>query len=67
MGTHDGKYNLSTYNVLLSFIYSIKRRFLVNLGVAAAEEEEAGIKATTKETGSSGVNSSEGDWWSREW
>jgi hypothetical protein len=65
MGTHDEKYNLSTYNVLLSFIYSIKRRFLVNLGVAAAEE--AGIKATTKETGSSGVNSSEGDWWSREW
>jgi hypothetical protein len=37
MGTHDGKCNLSKYIDLLLFIYSIKRRFLANLGVAVTK------------------------------
>jgi hypothetical protein len=55
MGTHDEKCNLSTYIDLLSFIYSIKSSFLVNLGAAAVEE-----------TGSSGVDDGGGDRRSRE-
>jgi hypothetical protein len=55
----------------------IKSRFLVNLGVVEAEvsvrdrvvavtEEEAGIEAVAKETGSSGIDGCGGDQQSRE-
>jgi hypothetical protein len=52
---------LPTYIVIYSFhssIRSIKRWFLVNLGVAVAEgeEEEADVEATVEETDSSGVD-----------
>jgi hypothetical protein len=68
MGTHDEKCNLSIYIALLSFIYSIKRRFLMNLDVAATEvsmrsravttvEEEADVEVVVEETG--GVESGE--------
>jgi hypothetical protein len=42
MGTHDRNCNLSTYIALLSFIYSIKNSFLVNLSAATVEEEADG-------------------------
>jgi hypothetical protein len=68
MGTHDEKCNLSIYIALLSFIYSIKRRLLMDLDVAATEvsmrsravttvEEEADVEAVAEETG--GVESGE--------
>jgi hypothetical protein len=75
MSTHARKCNMSIYIVLLSFIYSIKSRFLVNLGVAAVEVsmrgraavvKEASVEATTEEIGSSGVDGSGGDRRSRE-
>jgi hypothetical protein len=63
-----------------SRIRSIKRRFLANptpvwrrwrfpcarSREAAAVEEELGVEATVKEIGLSGVDSSGGDWQSRE-
>jgi hypothetical protein len=68
MGTHDEKCNLSIYIALLSFIYSIKRRLLMDLDVAATEvsmcsravttvEEEADVGAVVEET--DGVESGE--------
>jgi hypothetical protein len=74
-GTHDGKYNMSTY-VLLSFIYSIKSRFLVNLGVAVVEvsvrsrvtvvEEEACVEAAVEDSGSSDIDDGRGERRSKE-
>jgi hypothetical protein len=74
-GTHDGKYNMSTYIVLLSFIYSIKSRFLVNLGAAVVEVsvrsrvtvvEEACVEAAVEDSGSSDVNDGRGERRSKE-
>jgi hypothetical protein len=68
---------MSTYIALLSFIYSIKSSFLMNLGVAAAKvsvrgravvaaEEEASVEAAMEETGSSGIDDGGGDRRNRE-
>jgi hypothetical protein len=45
-----------------------RRRFLYAHGrTMVAAEEEADVEAATEETGSSGVDGSGGDRWSREW
>jgi hypothetical protein len=78
-----GDRGLPTYIEIYSFhssIRSIKRRFLVNLGMAVTEEEEeadveaaaatkeeeAGVEAMAEETSSSDVDNNGGDRWSRE-
>jgi hypothetical protein len=74
MGTYDRKCNLSIYIALLSFIYSMKRKFFRNLGVAAVENsvrsraavEEAGVEAVAEDTNLSGVDGGGGDRRSRE-
>jgi hypothetical protein len=61
---------LPTYISIYSFhssIRLIKRRFLANLGVAAAAaEEDARVEAAAEEAGSSGIDGGGGDQRSRE-